>query len=108
MSDAHALLGQADASGKQSRGEKKSRKLMSKLGMKPVGGIHRVTVKKAKNVGFLGCLLVLLVLSSVLCQALSSAAALHRIDGRLLLPVIGFFFPLKLMFLADSFRYFQA
>jgi len=49
---AGAAAGQADASGKQSRGEKKSRKLMSKLGMKPVTGIHRVTVKKAKNILF--------------------------------------------------------
>jgi hypothetical protein len=59
VSVTHALVGQADASGKQSRGEKKSRKLMSKLGMKPVGGIHRVTVKKAKNVGLLRHLIVL-------------------------------------------------
>jgi NACalpha-BTF3-like transcription factor len=32
---------------------------MSKLGMKPVGGIHRVTVKKAKNVGLLARIFVL-------------------------------------------------
>lgn len=36
---------------KQSRSEKKSRKAMQKLGMKPVPGIMRVTVKKSKNVG---------------------------------------------------------
>ena len=44
--------GEVDASGKakQSRSEKKSRKAMSKLGMKPVPGIIRVTVKKSKNV----------------------------------------------------------
>lgn len=35
---------------KQSRSEKKSRKAMQKLGMKPVPGIMRVTVKKSKNV----------------------------------------------------------
>jgi len=38
--------------GKQSRSEKKSRKAMQKLGMKPVPGIIRVTVKKAKNILF--------------------------------------------------------
>lgn len=35
---------------KQSRSEKKSRKAVQKLGLKPVPGIVRVTVKKAKNV----------------------------------------------------------
>ena len=35
---------------KQSRGEKKSRKAMQKLGMKPVTGVTRVTIKKSKNV----------------------------------------------------------
>jgi nascent polypeptide-associated complex subunit alpha len=38
--------------GKQSRMEKKARKAMKNLGMKPVPGIHRVTVKKAKNILF--------------------------------------------------------
>lgn len=38
------------ARGKQNRSEKKARKAMQKLGMKPVAGIVRVTVKKAKNV----------------------------------------------------------
>lgn len=41
-----------DARGKQSRSEKKSRKAMQKLGMKPVSGIMRVTVKKSKNILF--------------------------------------------------------
>lgn len=41
-----------DARGKQSRSEKKSRKAMQKLGMKPVPGITRVTVKKSKNILF--------------------------------------------------------
>ncbi|VEU44676.1 unnamed protein product [Pseudo-nitzschia multistriata] len=36
----------------QNRNEKKARKAMQKLGMKPVGGILRVTVKKSKNVLF--------------------------------------------------------
>ncbi|KAI8470593.1 MAG: nascent polypeptide-associated complex subunit alpha-like protein [Monoraphidium minutum] len=38
--------------GKQSRSEKKSRKAMQKLGMKPVTGVSRVTIKKSKNILF--------------------------------------------------------
>merc|ERR1719409_2270019 len=38
--------------GKQNRSEKKSRKAVSKLGMKPVPGIVRVTAKKSKNILF--------------------------------------------------------
>ena len=41
-----------DGRGKQSRSEKKSRKAMQKLGMKPVPGIIRCTVKKSKNILF--------------------------------------------------------
>ncbi|KAG8190033.1 hypothetical protein JTE90_000128 [Oedothorax gibbosus] len=37
---------------KQSRGEKKARKLMSKLGLKPVQGAIRVTIRKSKNILF--------------------------------------------------------
>ena len=49
--------GQDDAEGdgskgKQSRSEKKSRKAVQKLGMKPVPGVMRVTVKKSKNILF--------------------------------------------------------
>eukprot|EP00640_Fibrocapsa_japonica_P005264 CAMPEP_0113938172 /NCGR_PEP_ID=MMETSP1339-20121228/4582_1 /TAXON_ID=94617 /ORGANISM="Fibrocapsa japonica" /LENGTH=201 /DNA_ID=CAMNT_0000941151 /DNA_START=156 /DNA_END=761 /DNA_ORIENTATION=+ /assembly_acc=CAM_ASM_000762 len=53
-----APAGGADAeagpagSGKQNRSEKKSRKAMQKLGMRPVPGIIRVTVKKSKNILF--------------------------------------------------------
>jgi nascent polypeptide-associated complex subunit alpha len=36
--------------GKQSRSEKKSRKAVLKLGMKPVPGVSRVTIRKSKNV----------------------------------------------------------
>ena len=36
----------------QNRNEKKSRKAMLKLGMRPISGIKRVTVKKSKNVLF--------------------------------------------------------
>ncbi|TKY62759.1 Nascent polypeptide-associated complex subunit alpha protein [Spatholobus suberectus] len=45
---------EGDASGrsKQTRSEKKSRKAMLKLGMKPVTGVSRVTVKKSKNILF--------------------------------------------------------
>merc|ERR1711948_209263 len=37
---------------KQNRSEKKSRKAVQKLGMKPLPGIVRVTVKKSKNILF--------------------------------------------------------
>ncbi|NP_001040365.1 nascent polypeptide-associated complex subunit alpha isoform X2 [Bombyx mandarina] len=37
---------------KQSRGEKKARKIMSKLGLKPVQGVERVTIRKSKNILF--------------------------------------------------------
>jgi len=35
---------------KSNRGEKKFKKAMSKLGMKPVEGINRVTIRKGKSV----------------------------------------------------------
>merc|ERR1712004_843355 len=38
--------------GKQSRGEKKARKIMSKLGLKQVAGVSRVTIRKSKNILF--------------------------------------------------------
>ncbi|GIY69513.1 nascent polypeptide-associated complex subunit alpha [Caerostris darwini] len=37
---------------KQSRGEKKARKQMSKLGLKQVQGVTRVTIRKSKNILF--------------------------------------------------------
>jgi len=37
---------------KQSRGEKKARKSFSKLGLKPVPGVSRVTIRKSKNILF--------------------------------------------------------
>merc|ERR1712123_530779 len=37
---------------KQSRGEKKARKIMSKLGLKKVDGVSRVTIRKSKNILF--------------------------------------------------------
>uniref|UniRef100_A0A2P2K4T4 NAC-A/B domain-containing protein n=2 Tax=Rhizophora mucronata TaxID=61149 RepID=A0A2P2K4T4_RHIMU len=52
--DEEDVEGKGDASGrsKQSRSEKKSRKAMLKLGMKPILGVSRVTVKKSKNIMF--------------------------------------------------------
>eukprot|EP00929_Paragymnodinium_shiwhaense_P041187 TRINITY_DN213_c0_g5_i1.p1 TRINITY_DN213_c0_g5~~TRINITY_DN213_c0_g5_i1.p1 ORF type:complete len:204 (-),score=88.40 TRINITY_DN213_c0_g5_i1:232-843(-) len=52
--DMPKLEGEAaqDGAGKQNRAEKKSRKAIAKLGMKPVPGITRVTVKKSKNILF--------------------------------------------------------
>jgi len=44
--------GKAQEKSKQSRAEKKSRKAVQKLGLKPVPGIVRVTVKKSKNILF--------------------------------------------------------
>merc|ERR1719230_1862673 len=41
-----------DAAAKQNRAEKKSRKAILKLGLTPVPGITRVTVKKSKAVCF--------------------------------------------------------
>lgn len=38
--------------GKQSRSEKKARKLFSKLGLKPVPGVSRVCIRKSKNILF--------------------------------------------------------
>merc|ERR1711945_82895 len=37
---------------KQSRSEKKARKAMSKLGLKQVVGVSRVTIRKSKNILF--------------------------------------------------------
>ena len=44
--------GMTSEESKQNRNEKKSRKAMQKLGMRPVPGVLRVTVKKSKNVLF--------------------------------------------------------
>ncbi|XP_039063350.1 nascent polypeptide-associated complex subunit alpha-like protein 2 [Hibiscus syriacus] len=46
-----SLLAGADGSSKQSRSEK-NRKAMLNLGMKPVTGVSRVTIKRAKNILF--------------------------------------------------------
>ncbi|GAQ86365.1 Nascent polypeptide-associated complex (NAC) alpha subunit family protein [Klebsormidium nitens] len=53
LEDAQAEGAEGEAGkGKQSRSEKKSRKAMQKLGMKPVPGVQRVTIKKSKNILF--------------------------------------------------------
>merc|ERR1719347_1370035 len=38
---------------KQSRSEKKARKIMSKLGLKQIQGVSRVTIRKSKNILFI-------------------------------------------------------
>ena len=43
------MLAGGDVS-KMSRGEKKARKALAKLGLKAVPGVHRVTIKRPKNV----------------------------------------------------------
>ncbi|XP_061369935.1 nascent polypeptide-associated complex subunit alpha-like protein 1 isoform X1 [Gastrolobium bilobum] len=50
--DAEGQEGDVSGRSKQTRSEKKSRKAMLKLGMKPVTGVSRVTVKKSKNILF--------------------------------------------------------
>lgn len=57
VGNAAATLGKEDlqdlvSKAKQSRGEKKARKIMSKLGLKPVAGVSRVTIRKSKNILF--------------------------------------------------------
>ncbi|GLT48323.1 hypothetical protein SLA2020_219550 [Shorea laevis] len=42
----------ANGNSKQSRSEKKSRKAMLKLGLKPITGVSRVTIKRTKNILF--------------------------------------------------------
>lgn len=42
----------ADKGAKQSRSEKKARKLFSKLGLKPVHGVSRVCIRKSKSILF--------------------------------------------------------
>lgn len=48
-----SLLGDDGVSrARQSRSEKKARKAMSKLGLRLMTGINRVTIRKAKNILF--------------------------------------------------------
>merc|ERR1719422_2290253 len=46
--DVKAVGDEAANKAKQSRGEKKARKIMSKLGLKQVTGVSRVTIRKSK------------------------------------------------------------
>ncbi|XP_071788356.1 nascent polypeptide-associated complex subunit alpha-like [Asterias amurensis] len=51
----HEQLGTGEepvSKAKQSRGEKKARKAMSKLGLKAQAGVRRVTIRKSKNILF--------------------------------------------------------
>lgn len=41
-----------DLESRQTRGEKKSRKVISKLGLKQVQGVNRVAIRKSKNILF--------------------------------------------------------
>jgi nascent polypeptide-associated complex subunit alpha len=50
--DEDGELGDGNGRSKQSRSEKKSRKAMLKLGMKPIPGVSRVTIRKSKNILF--------------------------------------------------------
>merc|ERR1712029_985553 len=52
--DTNAAAGADDGEGKgkQSRGEKKARKTLSKLGLKQVAGVTRVTIRKSRNILF--------------------------------------------------------
>lgn len=47
-----AGLTEQERIGKQSRSEKRARKLFSKLGLKPVHGVSRVCIRKSKNILF--------------------------------------------------------
>jgi len=49
---AAGLQGEPVSKAKQSRSEKKARKAMSKLGLKSVTGVSRVTIRKSKNILF--------------------------------------------------------
>merc|ERR1712042_81646 len=52
LAAAAGLNEDATSKAKQSRGEKKARKIMSKLGLKQVTGVSRVTIRKSKNILF--------------------------------------------------------
>lgn len=51
-SDALRSLVNDDSESRQTRGEKKSRKVISKLGLKQVQGVNRVAIRKSKNILF--------------------------------------------------------
>lgn len=51
-SEALRALANDDSESRQTRGEKKSRKVISKLGLKQVQGVNRVAIRKSKNILF--------------------------------------------------------
>lgn len=52
LASAAGLTEEIGSKAKQSRSEKKARKAMSKLGLKTVAGVKRVTIRKSKNILF--------------------------------------------------------
>ena len=52
QSGANQLFDEVVSKAKQSRSEKKARKVMSKLGLKQVTGVNRVAIRKSKNILF--------------------------------------------------------
>merc|ERR1712226_1290120 len=52
VAEAAGLQEELVSKAKQSRSEKKARKAMSKLGLKQVSGVTRVTIRKSKNILF--------------------------------------------------------
>jgi len=52
LSEATGIEEELQSKQKQSRSEKKARKAMAKLGLKPIQGILRVTIRKSKNILF--------------------------------------------------------
>ncbi|XP_781778.4 nascent polypeptide-associated complex subunit alpha [Strongylocentrotus purpuratus] len=55
QADLHAQFGSGEepsSKARQSRSEKKARKAISKLGLKAIAGVQRVTIRKSKNILF--------------------------------------------------------
>ncbi|GMT03619.1 hypothetical protein PENTCL1PPCAC_25793, partial [Pristionchus entomophagus] len=52
VAEAAGITEQVIDAGKQSRSEKKARKMFSKLGLKPIPGISRVCIRKNRNILF--------------------------------------------------------
>jgi len=50
--DASGLNADPTSKSKQSRSEKKARKVMAKLGLKQINGVNRVAIRKSKNILF--------------------------------------------------------
>lgn len=51
-SETATIAADGGADSRQTRGEKKSRKVISKLGLKQVQGVNRVAIRKSKNILF--------------------------------------------------------